>query len=232
MSRDLDDVHAAPGRGRGARRLADALRRAARALPHRRLRHRPARWWPGSARPRRRRTTTPTSTCATAGSASGSPATTPTASPAATSPWRARSATIAAEEGATADPSLVQVVEIALDTWDAAQVKPFWRAVLAFDDSGDDLELVDAVGSASTALVPAHRRARRAAAAVPPRRPGAARAGRGEGGRCPGRRRHPGQRRARPDVLGAGRPAGQQGLRDHLARSRRRRLTGRAPGRE
>ena len=57
---------------------------------------------------------------------------------------------IAAEEGATADPTLVQVVEIALDTWDPAEVKPFWRAVLAFDDSADDLELVDAVGSAST----------------------------------------------------------------------------------
>lgn len=57
---------------------------------------------------------------------------------------------IAAEEGATADPSLLQVVELALDTWDADEVKPFWRAVLALEDSADGLELVDAVGSTAT----------------------------------------------------------------------------------
>jgi 4a-hydroxytetrahydrobiopterin dehydratase len=55
---------------------------------------------------------------------------------------------IAAEEGATADPSLVQVVELALDTWDAAEIKPFWSAVLALED--DDDEVYDAVGSVPT----------------------------------------------------------------------------------
>ncbi len=41
---------------------------------------------------------------------------------------------LAAEVGVTAEPLAVQVVELALDTADRAEIKPFWRAVLGYDD--------------------------------------------------------------------------------------------------
>ncbi|MGC4109189.1 MAG: 4a-hydroxytetrahydrobiopterin dehydratase [Nocardioides sp.] len=40
----------------------------------------------------------------------------------------------AAELGVRADPSVTAVVEIALDTWDHAEIKPFWAAVLGMTD--------------------------------------------------------------------------------------------------
>ncbi len=57
----------------------------------------------------------------------------------------------AAELQVEADPSSVSVVEIALDTADAAAIKPFWRAVLGMtDDPGSDTQLFDLVGSLPT----------------------------------------------------------------------------------
>jgi 4a-hydroxytetrahydrobiopterin dehydratase len=41
----------------------------------------------------------------------------------------------AAELGVEADPTANAVVEIALDTWDHAEIKPFWAAVLGLADS-------------------------------------------------------------------------------------------------
>ena len=41
---------------------------------------------------------------------------------------------VAADLGLSADPGEVQVVELALDTADRAEIKPFWRAVLGYDD--------------------------------------------------------------------------------------------------
>ena len=48
----------------------------------------------------------------------------------------------AAELGVDADPTLVQRPELALDTWDVEQVRPFWAAVLQAQARGDD-EVVD-----------------------------------------------------------------------------------------
>jgi 4a-hydroxytetrahydrobiopterin dehydratase len=45
-----------------------------------------------------------------------------------------RISALAAEAGVEADPGAVQIVELALDTADRAAVKPFWRAVLGYDD--------------------------------------------------------------------------------------------------
>ena len=45
-----------------------------------------------------------------------------------------RISALAAEVGVTAEPLAVQVVELALDTADRAEIKPFWRAVLGYDD--------------------------------------------------------------------------------------------------
>jgi 4a-hydroxytetrahydrobiopterin dehydratase len=42
---------------------------------------------------------------------------------------------LAAEAGAEAKPGDVQALELALDTPDFAQVKPFWKAVLGLDDN-------------------------------------------------------------------------------------------------
>jgi 4a-hydroxytetrahydrobiopterin dehydratase len=57
----------------------------------------------------------------------------------------------AAELGVRADPLATAVVEIALDTWDHAEIKPFWRAVLAMDDHPHhDQELRDLSGSQPT----------------------------------------------------------------------------------
>lgn len=52
---------------------------------------------------------------------------------------------LAADLGVRADPSVVQRLELALDTWDVEQIRPFWAAVLAMDESGAD-DLVDARG--------------------------------------------------------------------------------------
>jgi 4a-hydroxytetrahydrobiopterin dehydratase len=54
----------------------------------------------------------------------------------------------AADLGVKADPSTVSVVEVALDTWDHEEIKPFWRAVLGMSDSPESEEAVyDASGS-------------------------------------------------------------------------------------
>jgi len=50
-----------------------------------------------------------------------------------------------------ADPRAAAVVEIALDTWDHDEIKPFWRAVLGMQDHpSEDLELRDLSGSLPT----------------------------------------------------------------------------------
>lgn len=57
----------------------------------------------------------------------------------------------AAELEVEADPSSLSVVEIALDTADHEQIKPFWRAVLGLtDDPGSDTQMFDLVGSLPT----------------------------------------------------------------------------------
>jgi 4a-hydroxytetrahydrobiopterin dehydratase len=57
----------------------------------------------------------------------------------------------AAELGVTADPTATSVVEIALDTWDHQEIKPFWKAVLAMDDHPRyDVELRDLAGAQPT----------------------------------------------------------------------------------
>ena len=56
----------------------------------------------------------------------------------------------AADLGVAADPSGVQVLELALDTPDFTRVKPFWRAVLGLSDSRDEREIVDSAGTLPT----------------------------------------------------------------------------------
>ncbi len=55
---------------------------------------------------------------------------------------------IAAELGVAARPGAVQRIELALDTWDIAEIRPFWAAVLAMDDH--DEEIVDGDGNIPT----------------------------------------------------------------------------------
>ena len=45
-----------------------------------------------------------------------------------------RISALAAEVGVEADPGAVEIVELALDTADRAEIKPFWRAILGYDD--------------------------------------------------------------------------------------------------
>jgi len=45
-----------------------------------------------------------------------------------------RVSALAEELGVAAEPGAVEVVELALDTADRAAIKPFWRAVLGYDD--------------------------------------------------------------------------------------------------
>ncbi|WP_307813912.1 VOC family protein [Nocardioides baculatus] len=45
-----------------------------------------------------------------------------------------RISAVAADLGVAADPSVVEIVELALDTPDHAEIKPFWRAVLGYED--------------------------------------------------------------------------------------------------
>ncbi len=46
---------------------------------------------------------------------------------------------IAADMGLEADPAAPQVLELALDTWDADEIRPFWAALLAGGGDGDDI---------------------------------------------------------------------------------------------
>lgn len=50
---------------------------------------------------------------------------------------------IAAAAGADPDPDALQALEVALDTADFEAVKPFWRALLGYRDSGQAEEVVD-----------------------------------------------------------------------------------------
>lgn len=58
----------------------------------------------------------------------------------------ARQISAAARElGVTADPSAVQTVQVAIDALVSAEVMPFWRAVLGYDQVGDE-DVVDPHG--------------------------------------------------------------------------------------
>jgi 4a-hydroxytetrahydrobiopterin dehydratase len=50
----------------------------------------------------------------------------------------------AASMGATSDPSVARVIELTIDTTDAARIRPFWQAVLGYRE--DDGDLVDPQG--------------------------------------------------------------------------------------
>jgi 4a-hydroxytetrahydrobiopterin dehydratase len=56
--------------------------------------------------------------------------------------------TVARELGASADPSVVQTVQVSVDALVSAEVMPFWRAVLGYEYRGDSPEedLVDPRG--------------------------------------------------------------------------------------
>jgi 4a-hydroxytetrahydrobiopterin dehydratase len=54
---------------------------------------------------------------------------------------------LAREQGATADPSAVQAVQVSVDALVRPDVLPFWRAVLGYRDRGDSSEdLIDPRG--------------------------------------------------------------------------------------
>lgn len=55
---------------------------------------------------------------------------------------------IAAEMDVSAQPETMQVLEIALDTWDVEEIKPFWAAVLGMNEAED--EIVDPSGVVPT----------------------------------------------------------------------------------
>lgn len=55
-----------------------------------------------------------------------------------------RVSAIAGDLGIGSEPAVVQELELGLDTWDADEIRPFWAAVLAVEDRGD--ELVDSSG--------------------------------------------------------------------------------------
>ena len=53
-----------------------------------------------------------------------------------------RISALATDLGVTSEPSTVQRLELALDTWDVDEIRPFWAAVLDMRESGSD-EVVD-----------------------------------------------------------------------------------------
>jgi 4a-hydroxytetrahydrobiopterin dehydratase len=60
-----------------------------------------------------------------------------------------RISSMAAELGVTAEPHALTLLEPGLDTWDAAEVLPFWRAVLGSPDN-DRGEVIDPLGLVPT----------------------------------------------------------------------------------
>ena len=119
---------------------------------------------------------------------------------------------------ATAPPAL----EVAIDALDIPAVRPFWKAVLAYDDERPPAEdaqpaLVDPAGIGPAfwfqqmdAPRPQRNRLHIDVTVAARRRAGAGRGG-------DRRRRTADQRHPRARVLGAGRPGGQRGMRLHLA---------------
>lgn len=57
---------------------------------------------------------------------------------------------LAGSLGAKADPGSVSVLELGLDTWDAEEIKPFWVALLGYETTDDEVELVDPSGTRPT----------------------------------------------------------------------------------
>ena len=57
---------------------------------------------------------------------------------------------LAAELGVEAAPREVSTLELALDVPDAAEVKPFWAAVLGYADAAHDVEVTDPGGRNAT----------------------------------------------------------------------------------
>ncbi|WP_193610184.1 4a-hydroxytetrahydrobiopterin dehydratase [Nocardioides lijunqiniae] len=57
---------------------------------------------------------------------------------------------LAGSLGATPEPAGVSVLELGLDTWDADEIKPFWIALLGYEATDDDVELVDPTGTRPT----------------------------------------------------------------------------------
>ncbi len=115
----------------------------------------------------------------------------------------------------------VQVLEIAIDALDIPAVRPFWKAVLGYQDeagySGPEDGIADPLGSRPDHLVPADGRAPAAAQPDPLRRRGPARRG-----RAPDRSRARGGGKlavgcGSARVLAAGRPGRQRGVHLHLA---------------
>jgi 4a-hydroxytetrahydrobiopterin dehydratase len=61
-----------------------------------------------------------------------------------------RISALAGEAGAHPEPGALQQVEWGLDTWAEAEVLPFWRAILGYDESTSEHEAVDATGRGPT----------------------------------------------------------------------------------
>lgn len=57
---------------------------------------------------------------------------------------------LAAAEGASADRAAVTLLEVGLDSWDWAAIRPFWAAVLGLPEGGEGNEVVDPAGSLPT----------------------------------------------------------------------------------
>ena len=102
---------------------------------------------------------------------------------------------LAAEEGARPDTASLQVLEVAIDTSDEAGIGPLLGRACSAARLDGRRGAAAAHRRRPHAVVPGHRRPRRAAAALPPRRVGAARAGPAPDRRGARGRRHPGQRR-------------------------------------
>ncbi|HVX53129.1 VOC family protein [Nocardioides sp.] len=61
-----------------------------------------------------------------------------------------RISALARDAGAHPEPGALQQVEWGLDTWADAEVLPFWRAILGYDESVREHEAVDSTGRGPT----------------------------------------------------------------------------------
>ncbi len=57
---------------------------------------------------------------------------------------------IAADMGINADPGVVSRLELALDTWDIEEIRPFWATVLGMEAGGAPDEITDTAGDLPT----------------------------------------------------------------------------------
>lgn len=121
---------------------------------------------------------------------------------------------LARTQGLTADPTSVQTVQVTVGEHVTADVMPFWKAVLGYEQVGDE-DLIDPHRRGAPFWFQEVTKPPRPPQPDPRRRVRFPRSSRGSRGRGARRRRTAARRQQCPGVVDPGRPGGQRRRRGH-----------------